>query len=248
MVSQPLRCSDVRAPMDHCQPVRLAKVYEVVRQTGRWLIPARCLLCSSAACPPGVDLCQLCMADLPAAPAWTADVVPLSGVFCAWGYEYPIDRLVRALKFHGDRSVAGALGALLAMRVADRCVPLPEVLVPVPLHPLRLRERGYNQADEIARHLAGRLSLRRLPRALERIRATAPQSQLPAAQRRSNLAGAFNVPARMVATVAGVDVALIDDVLTTGSTAQSAAQALLEAGARRVELWALARSGGDASS
>ncbi len=226
----------------------LAKVYEAVRQAGRWLIPARCFLCGSAACPEGVDLCHICIADLPATPAWAADVVPLSGVFCAWSYEYPIDRLVRALKFRGDRSVAGALGKLLAMRMAARCASLPQVLVPVPLHPLRLRERGYNQADEIARHLAGRLSLPRLPQALERIRATAPQSQLPAAQRRSNLAGAFHVPAPMVAVVAGVDVALIDDVLTTGSTAQSAAQALLEAGARRVELWTLARSGGDALS
>lgn len=234
--------------MNHCQPVSLAKVYEAVRLAGRWLIPARCLLCSSAACPTGVDLCHVCMADLPIAPAWTTEAVPLSGVFCPWAYEYPVDRLIRALKFRGDRSVAGALGTLLAMRVAARCVPLPAVLVPVPLHPLRLRERGYNQADEIAGHLAGRLSLRRLPQALERLHATAPQSQLPAAQRRANLAGAFHVPPRMRPVVAGIDVALIDDVVTTGSTAQSAAQALLQAGVRRVELWALARSGGDAFS
>lgn len=219
-----------------------------MRQAGRWLVPARCLLCSSAACPAGLDLCHTCIADLPVAPAWTAHAIPASGVFCPWGYEYPIDRLIRALKFRGDRSVAGALGTLLAMRVATRGAQLPEVLVPVPLHPLRLCERGYNQADEIARHLAGWLSLRRLPQALERTRSTAPQSQLPAGQRRANLAGAFHVPSRMRAMVAGRHVALIDDVVTTGSTAQSAAQALLEAGARHVELWALARSGGDASA
>ena len=198
-------------------------------------------MCGSVDCAAAVDLCRQCAAELPDAPDDLAGVPPLVAVFCPWRYDYPVDRLVRALKFHGDRSVARTLGGQLARWRAARPEPLPDLLVPVPLHSARLRQRGYNQADEIARYAAAVLSVRRLPLALERIRDTPAQSRLPAAQRRANLGGAFCVPSRMRARLRGVRVALVDDVMTTGSTAQAAAAALLEAQVAQVELWALAR-------
>ena len=167
-------------------------------------------------------------------------VPPLAAVLSLCHYDYPVDRLIRALKFHGDQSVARALGGRLAHWRGARPEPLPDLLVPVPLHGARLRQRGYNQADEIARHVAAVLALRRMPQALERIRDTPAQSRLPAAERRANLVGAFRVPLRMRTRLCGARVALIDDVITTGSTAQAAAAALLDAQVRQVELWTLA--------
>ena len=220
----------------------------MIFQVYQALFPPRCLLCDGSRCTAGVDLCELCARDLPrATPELQFGTKPLAASFSPWRYDYPVDRLVRALKFHGDRSVARTFGRLLARQRAAQggalpgCV-LPERVVPVPLHPRRLRERGYNQADEIARYVAAELGLRRMARALERIRDTPAQSRLRAAPRRRNLTGAFLAHPRAVAALAGRRIALIDDVVTTGSTARAAAAALLAAGAAQVELWTLARA------
>src|SRR5262249_21777320 len=121
----------------------------------------------------------------------------------------------------------------------DAPPPHPDALIPIPLHPQRLRERGYNQALELARPLAREFGIDLRPDALVRQRATQAQSELDAAQRRRNLRGAF-------AVAPGVEVpahvALIDDVMTTGTTLREAARTLLHAGALRVDVWALARA------
>jgi ComF family protein len=208
---------------------------------GYWLAPAHCLLCNSATSEAGIDLCRQCAADLPTAPDFHAVLQPAAAVFSPWRYDYPVDRLVRGLKFHGDRGVARALGGQFARWRAMRPEPLPDLLVPVPLHIARLRQRGYNQADEIARYVATVLLMRRIPLALERVRDTPAQSGLPAALRGSNLVGAFRVPAKMRPLLCGARVALMDDVMTTGNTARAAAAALLDAQVQRVELWTLAR-------
>lgn len=215
----------------------------MLRQVYQALFPSRCLLCDGGGCSAGVDLCGICERDLPGAmPAYRDADPPLAASFSPWRYDYPVDRLVLALKFHGDRSVARTLGRLLARRRVELAAPLPDRVVPVPLHPRRLRERGYNQADEIARHVAAELGLRRLPRALERVRDTPAQSRLRAAGRRRNLADAFRAASAAGPALAGRHIALIDDVITTGSTARAAAAALLAGGAARVELWTLARA------
>jgi ComF family protein len=205
--------------------------------------PPHCLLCGGVDCATGLDLCRRCETDLPdAAPAFQPASPPLATIFSPWRYDYPVDQLVRALKFHGDRSVARTLGALLARHRGRLAEPLPELVVPVPLHSQRLRDRGYNQADEIARYVAAELGMRRQPQALRRIRDTAAQSQLSAASRRRNLADAFQVRPASRASLAGRRIALIDDVVTTGSTARAAAAALFAARAAQVELWTLARA------
>jgi ComF family protein len=111
-------------------------------------------------------------------------------------------------------------------------------VVPVPLHRARLRQRGYDQALELARPLARALGLPLLDHALTRTRATAPQSQLDAAQRRLNLQRAFEVRGNVMLPA---HVVLVDDVMTTGATLHAAAVALKRAGAQRVDAWVCAR-------
>jgi ComF family protein len=154
----------------------------------------------------------------------------------AWRYEEPIASLITRFKYGGDL----AAGRVLALGLAERAEPVerPQALVPVPLHWRRLRERGFDQALEIARVLSRSLE-RPVLELIERRRATAAQAALSAAERRRNLRAAF-APIR--GAVVPVHVALIDDVMTTGSTLDAAARVLRAAGAQRIDAWVLARA------
>lgn len=228
---------------------------------GRALWPPRCLLCREPGAE-GRDLCGACAARLPwnraacprcALPLAAAGPLagtqapvcgeclrrapPLDAVSATFIYGFPLDRLLPRLKFHGDL----ASGRLLAAAMAASCarMPRPDALLPLPLARARLRRRGYDQALELARPLARRLSIPLLDRALVRRRDTAPQSTLDAAARRRNLRGAFAVPA---GTTLPAHVALVDDVMTTGATLHAAARALRRAGVARVDAWVCARA------
>ncbi|MGQ0568678.1 MAG: ComF family protein [Armatimonadota bacterium] len=142
-----------------------------------------------------------------------------------------------ALKYKGRRPVASQLGALLAGFAPEAAPPGVQAVVPVPLHPLRLTERGFNQAELLARPVAETLHVPCLPTALRRV-GKEPQAGLDASARRQNVRQAFQ-PGR--AAVWG-EVLLIDDVMSTGSTAEACAQALLSAGADRVSVLTLARA------
>jgi ComF family protein len=193
-----------------------------------WNEPA-CRACALPMGPgPAGRACATCLTDAPAQDrAWTA-----------FTYADPVSRYVVGLKFHGRLASAHTLGALMAERLARRPEPLPELLVPVPLHPGRLRRRGYNQALELGREIARRLSLPLLPAAARRLRATGEQTRLEAGARRRNVHGAFAI----APVVRGRHIALLDDVVTTGATVAELAAAAREAGAQRVEVWAAARA------
>jgi ComF family protein len=148
--------------------------------------------------------------------------------------------LVHELKYRGRRRLAARLAEeLLATSSAQAVLARNAVLVPVPLHPRRRRERGFNQSELLAAELARRLHLEVAPAALVRRKDTPPQAGLSAAARRRNVAGAFAVRRR--AQVAGRVVVLVDDVLTTGATSLACARMLKEAGATEVRLLAVAR-------
>lgn len=206
------------------------------------LCPPRCTLCGAdgqlcAGRP--LDLCARCEQQLP----WLAQPLhrpggALDAQFTPWRYEEPIDALVRDLKFHDRPQQARVLGTLLGTAIARAALPRPALLVPMPLHQRRLVARGYNQAQELAVYAAAMLDLPLRSHWLRRVRATAEQSHLGAQGRAANVAGAFACDADL----RGLDVALLDDVLTTGSTAQEAARVLRSAGARSVQLWAVARA------
>ncbi len=143
------------------------------------------------------------------------------------------------LKYNGALHLAPVLGRLLADSL--KTAPPPDVacIVPMPLHPRRLRQRGYNQAMEIARPVARALTLPLRPHVLQRVRDTGAQSELPETRRAANIRRAF----RAQEDLAGLRIALLDDVLTTGSTADDAARALSAAGAESVDVWVVARTG-----
>lgn len=145
--------------------------------------------------------------------------------------------LITQLKFNRQFKHARLLGTLLAQYLTDN-VELPECIIPVPLHPNRYRERGFNQSIEIARHLARQLSLPIELNSCIRNRDTAHQTDLAAKQRGKNMRHAFTVRQ----TLAYRHIAIVDDVMTTGATVAALADTLKKHGANRVDVWVCARA------
>ena len=221
------------------------------------LLPARCLVCAEPV-DDGLDLCQACRGTLPSEPHACHRCAlplpplplpaaglcgrclrrppPLDAARAAFVYGPPLDHLLLRYKFHHDLS-AGRLLARLTAHAMAGC-ERPQALVPVPLHPRRLRQRGYDQALELARPLARILHLPLQAGLLQRVRPTLAQSELDADARMANLRGAFQARGRGAPPA---HVALVDDVMTTGATLHAAAQALRRAGVARVDAWVCAR-------
>jgi ComF family protein len=148
--------------------------------------------------------------------------------------------LIPSLKFHDAIDLAPALAAQLADALRD--APRPELLLPVPLSDERLRQRGYNQSWEVARRLSARLDVPSDARLLLRVKDTPHQLSQALDRRSANVRGAFAVEPLRRAELAGRHVAVIDDVMTTGATCAEIARVLKQAGARRVDVWVLART------
>jgi ComF family protein len=225
------------------------------------VLPPHCLLCGLAGAP-GRDLCGGCARDLlrhhcccPRCALPLAAPAPLCGeclqrepafaaAYVPYIYAAPLDLLVGKLKFGHSLAAGRVLADLWIDALRSDAPQRPDVLAPIPLHPARLRERGYNQALELARPLARALGSDLAPDLLQRTRATPAQANLDAAARRRNLRGAFAVNEN---AAAGLDrerasVALVDDVMTTGATLRECARALRRAGFTRVSVWAFARA------
>jgi len=190
------------------------------------LAPPFCATCGVPVPSDAVVRCVGCRASAPAFDYARA----------AAAYGGTLRDAVHALKFGGRRSLARPLGDLIVEHCAG-ALAAPDALVPVPLARARERERGFNQAGLLAERLGERLGVRVRSRWLVRLRATAAQSDLSAAERRANVADAFAA----APAVSGRDLVVIDDVITTGATVAECARALHEAGARRVGVLAVAR-------
>ena len=217
-------------------------------------LPWRCQLCDAPGAD-GIDLCDGCIADLPrnticcarcalplASPAALCGecqrrLPPWDAAWAPFIYGWPLDRLESRFKFGGDL----ACGRSLAKMWRDTPLPLdpPELILPVPLHRQRLRERGYNQALELARPLSRALSVPLRHDVLTRSRPSAPQTELDARARRRNVRKAFTLkPMAALPT----HVVIVDDVMTTGATLAECTRILKRAGVARVDVWALARA------
>lgn len=215
-------------------------------------LTAPCLLCGAAA--KEANICAGCRADLPwlDAKQCSSCAHPLptpglcgrcisepphyDGVVAACRYAFPLDGLIQAYKYSGRLVAGAALASLLADRMRQR----PDLMVPVPLTAHRLRERGFNQALELARTLGKQWGVPVQAELCVKTRDTAAQTRLPWKERRKNIRGAFVVEGG----VSGCHVAVVDDVLTTGATLSELARNLKRAGAISVTGYVIARTVG----
>lgn len=227
----------------------------------KWLnIEQRCLLCDGRA-GPDLPLCAACDADLPwltGQCAVCALPLPTHGLVCGrcqtrppsyerieapWRYGFPTDALIHRFKHEARWPLGRLLALALARHLAhafDEGLPRPDLLLPVPLSTNRLRRRGFNQAEMIARWLAKPVRVPLDDSQLRRVRETPAQQGLDAEARRRNLRDAFRL--MRPAAVRDRHVAVVDDVVTTGATVETLARLLRRAGARRVDIYCLART------
>lgn len=220
-------------------------------------LPTPCAVCqlwaSSRVCAPCVqrhapvvDRCWQCALKVPTGVMRCGECItappPFARSVAAADYAFPWSGLVAAFKFHQALDLTPALATLMssAVRNAYAGQRLPDVVLPVPLSAPRLRERGMNQAWELARRAGQALKLPAQHSVLQRAIDTPHLADLPRQDRAQRIRGAFIVPD--AAAVRGQTVALVDDVLTTGATAAEATRTLLAAGAHEVHVWMLART------
>ncbi|MBT5231376.1 MAG: ComF family protein [Methylococcales bacterium] len=193
-------------------------------------IKSACPMCGIAVAAEAACYCAEC---LQAPKPFQHSVIPCD-------YSEPMNFLVPGLKFQGLLHHLPVMSFLLAEKVSahyqgDRV--LPEALLPVPLHAKRMRQRGFNQALELAKPLARQFKLPILSKAVTRVKATLAQSDLGVELRRQNILDAF----QLTGVIDYQHVAIVDDVVTTTETVTAVARVLLEAGVQRVDVWALAR-------
>ena len=237
-----------------CQPFTDSQVYNWTKNK------QTCLLCAEAA-DTEHPLCSACEGELP----WLgghcnvcALPLPATGLTCgtclkrppsfarveaAWRYAFPVDSLITRFKHQAQWPKGRLLAELLSHHLQHAFaegLPRPDLLLPVPLGRKRLRSRGFNQAGMLADWLGNSLQLPVQERWLLRPREGAHQQELDAVARKRNLRQAFALDER--AEVRSRHIALIDDVLTTGATAEALARLLLNAGAARVDVYCLART------
>lgn len=219
---------------------------------GRAALPQRCVLCDASSAE--AQICAACDAELPYASSVRCLVcaVPLpqaeicgeclrmrpsfDSTQAVFDYAYPVDGLLAAYKFSGQLTLAN----LFAHKIVTRldCASLPDIIVPMPLHPTRLRQRGFNQALEIARDVGRQLSIPVDSVGCERVRATPAQVGLTREERLKNMRGAFHCANNF----AGKRIAIIDDVMTSGASVNSLSQVLRQAGAADIQVWLVART------
>ena len=189
-----------------------------------WHSQPQCPQCATPT--PGGQVCGACLKH---PPAFERSLAALT-------YAYPLDRMIPRLKYRGQLAIAPALGECLTRVVASS--PRPDRLIAMPLHAIRIRERGFNHATEIARVAAKQLKLPLDTTSCQRIRDTPPQMGLKHDTRRRNVRGAFACSG----DVRGLHIALVDDVMTTGTSLNELATTLKRAGAREVTCWVVART------
>ena len=237
-----------------CQPTHDRPVYIWLKNT------QICLLCDEPS-DSSQALCSACEAELP----WLGShcqvcalPLPATGFICgaclrkppaferveaAWRYDFPLDSLITRFKHQAQWPLGRLLGELLSHHLQhafSEGLVRPDLLLPVPLSSRRLRQRGFNQAGLLTEWLSANLQLPLQAHWLERVIDTPAQQQLDAATRKRNLRKACTLTPD--SAVSGRHVALVDDVLTTGATAESLARLLKKAGAARVDVYCLART------
>ena len=220
------------------------------------LIFSNCILCDATSGNSSVPLCLACSHDLPykghSCHQCGIPLVNKSNFICGkcltthsqinttfslFHYKPPIDHLLKQLKFHQKLLYAHIMGNMMADAVINNAIPLPDALLPVPLHINRIRGRGFNQALEIAKPIAKKLKIPLITQSLIRSRYTQAQTELSAKERRSNIKNSFQPQL----TNHYKHIAVIDDVITTGTTMNEIAKILKQGKVEKVYAWACAQ-------
>ena len=220
----------------------------------------KCLLCASPQSNKH-GLCNPCLNELPWHPASSCQQCGLSssGQLCGscissppdfdathavFLYQYPIDKMMQRYKYGNMLNISHTFGQLLAEKspLGSLNTSSVDLIIPMPMHPTRLKERGFNQALEIAKILTKNCKAKLDYKSVERQTLTPPQASLPLKERVKNIKGAFKVNAEIIDKLAGKRIAIVDDVMTTGASLNELAKTLKKAGASHVECWVIART------
>jgi len=238
----------------------------MLTKLSQWFFPNICCLCGHYSTT-GRDLCGTCDSVLP----WISDRcyrcgLPLDAVYpgtesirclqceqspppfdrlcTVFSYDPPVTKLTRGLKFGNQLVYGRILGELFADKVIDRWyknTPFPEAIIPVPLHEKRLQRRGFNQSVELLVPLLKRYSIPLVLEACSRVRKTTPQSQLDKSSRKRNLKNAFQV-SQSYTSFPYEHIAIMDDVVTTGSTVRALSEVLKAVGVQQIDIWCICRT------
>ena len=223
----------------------LLTAYQIIQPTLEALInfiyPPYCILCENHLNTRDHLICSTCWLNLPLLKNNLGILPPLSGVWSVWSYDDRLQKIIHEMKFYRKPSLARKIGkAMASLMIENTILQSVQYLIPVPLHKIRLRERGYNQSVLLAKVISQQTHIPVENNCLKRIRNTRPQSKLNAEERRTNVVGAFRVSRQV--KISGKMVILIDDVFTTGATLQECAIQLLNIGARQVFALTAARA------
>lgn len=221
-----------------------------------WLVPHICISCQLNQASTNHPCCEQCYLELPFQPPschqcgqtfaarqetcgrCIASPPLYDRCFCPFEYEQPLNQQIRDFKYHQRPELAQSLGQLLVREIIATNQPLPELLIPVPLHLSRLRVRGYNQSLLLAKQIGKALGIAVESKAIIKSRKTAPQAELSMKLRANNLKGSFALKKAIRAR----SVAIIDDVVTTGSTTSEIAKILKRNGVDYVQVWGIAHT------
>jgi len=231
-----------------------ARLIQLPRDLLEFIYPVSCLICEQPQTSPRTHLlCEKCLDEIAAYPLPDVEAIAgarggmssnhLQAVHAGWPFDAPMQAVIHAFKYRRRPSLSKVFGEMLAQRLQNDLVNEIQqaILVPVPLHRRRGRERGFNQSMLLAQALAEIWKMKILPRALERIRFTQQQATLTAPERQKNVEGAFAPSPK--ADLQHHTIFLVDDVFTTGATMNACAAALKAAGAERVVGLVLAKAG-----
>jgi len=225
---------NIRTVIEHIQPAQPCVLCGSMSHDGLW-----CAACDKAMPYLDTPHCPVC-----ALPTLSGEVcgqclkqLPLfNSTSAVFSYSFPLDKLILAMKYGEQLVLAHALARKLAQRIDKNS--LPDCVLPMPLHPTKLRERGFNQSLLLAATVARELDIQLLPDSCQRVRDTPPQSALPWKERGRNVRNAF----RCDQDLTGKHIALVDDVLTTGASLNALSAAAQQRGATQISAWVIART------
>jgi len=225
---------NIRAGFKQILPAQPCVLCGSMSHDGLWCNPCDAALpylnaphCPVCALPtPSGEVCGHCLTHPPLFGSTTA----------IFGYAFPLDKLIQGMKYGEQLALAHAFAKKMLQRI-DKS-NFPDYVIAMPLHPAKLRERGFNQSLLLATTVARELKLKLLPNACQRVRDTPPQSALPWKERKKNVRNAFSCDRDL----AGKRVALVDDVLTTGASLNALAEAVSKKGAIEISAWVVART------